>query len=98
MSRSSYKGPYVPYTIWKLIKKINIHRSNKDNKSNKHQSYSIRARSASILPTFVGLTISVYNGKKYIPVHIVEEMVGYKFGQFAPTRTFKGHSGDKKTK
>jgi small subunit ribosomal protein S19 len=54
------------------------------------------SRRSTILPQFVGLTFGVYNGKKFIPVNVTEEMVGHKLGEFAPTRTFSGHSGDKK--
>jgi len=56
------------------------------------------SRRSTIVPEFVGLTIAVHNGKKFIPVYITEEMVGFKLGEFSPTRTFYGHAGDKKTR
>ena len=55
-----------------------------------------RSRRSTIIPDFVGVTISVYNGKSFIPVYVTEDMVGHKLGEFSPTRVFKGHSGDKK--
>jgi small subunit ribosomal protein S19 len=90
MPRSLKKGPFVAES---LLKKV---REAKESKSQK----VIRtwSRSSTITPEFVGLTFAVHNGKKFIPVFVTEEMVGHKLGEFAPTRTFHGHSGDRKVK
>jgi small subunit ribosomal protein S19 len=66
--------------------------------SGRHDVIKIWSRRSTILPQFVGLTFGVYNGHKHIPVLVTEEMVGHKFGEFAPTRTFHGHSADRKAK
>ena len=66
--------------------------------SGRNEVIKIWSRRSTILPQFVGLTFGVYNGQKHVPVAINEEMVGHKFGEFSPTRTFHGHSGDKKAK
>ena len=91
MARSVWKGPFVEGY---LIKKVQALQS---------ESGSIRpiktwSRKSAILPMFVGFTFDVYNGKKFIPVSVSEDMVGRKLGEFAPTRTFYGHSADKKAK
>ncbi len=86
MSRSIKKGPFVDEY---LFKKAELAR--KDKKPIKTWS-----RRSTILPDFVGLTFAVHNGKKFIPVFVSENMVGHKLGEFSPTRTFTGHSGDKK--
>ena len=88
MSRSLKKGPYVDF---KLEEKIN-----KMNSSNKKQVIKTWARRSTISPVFVGHTIAVHNGNKFIPVYVSENMVGHKLGEFSPTRTYRGHSGDKK--
>ena len=88
MSRSLKKGPYVHLS---LLKKVN--KNIEDNKKDVIKTWS---RSSMIIPDFVGVTISVYNGKSFIPVYVTEDMVGHKLGEFSPTRVFKGHSGDKK--
>ncbi|MEI8026195.1 MAG: 30S ribosomal protein S19 [Pseudomonadota bacterium] len=86
MPRSIKKGPFVDEY---LFKKAEV--SRKDKKPIKTWS-----RRSTILPDFVGLTFAVHNGKKFVPVFVSENMVGHKLGEFAPTRTFTGHSGDKK--
>lgn len=90
MSRSAKKGPYVDL---KLLKKVEIMRDSGDKKVIKTW-----ARSSTVVPEFVGFTFAVHNGKKFIPVYVTENMVGHKFGEFAPTRTFFAHAGDKKGK
>ena len=90
MTRSSYKGPFVDLY---LLKKADVATA-----SGNKQPIKIWSRRSTIVPQFMGLTFSVYNGKKFIPVSVSEEMVGHKFGEFAPTRTFTGHTADKKAK
>ncbi len=90
MSRSIKKGPFVDAH---LVKKVETAQANKDKKPIKTWS-----RRSTVLPDFIGLTIAVHNGKQHIPVYISENMVGHKLGEFALTRTFKGHGGDKKGK
>ena len=90
MVRSVWKGPFVEASI---LKKADVARS-----SGRHDVIKIWSRRSTILPQFVGLTFGVYNGQKHVPVSVNEEMVGHKFGEFSPTRTFHGHSGDKKAK
>jgi small subunit ribosomal protein S19 len=89
MSRSLKKGPFVDHH---LLKKVDTARANNDKKPIKTWS-----RRSTVIPDFVGFTISVHNGKQHIPVFVTENMVGHKLGEFAMTRTFKGHSADKKT-
>ena len=90
MARSTWKGPFVELSLLK--------------KAEAAQDAGARApiktwsRRSTILPQFVGLTFNVYNGHKFIPVSVNEDMVGHKLGEFAPTRTFHGHAGDKKGK
>ena len=88
MSRSVWKGPYFDVTLYKKVKK-----SKEENSKSPIKTWS---RRSTIIPDFVGVTLSVYNGKSFIPVFITEDMVGHKLGEFSPTRVFKGHSGDKK--
>ena len=88
MARSVWKGPYFDVTLFKKIKK-----SKEESSKSPIKTWS---RRSTIIPDFVGVTISVYNGKSFIPVYITEDMVGHKLGEFSPTRVFKGHSGDKK--
>ena len=90
MARSVWKGPFVD---GHLLKKVQILRE-KGSKS----PVKTWSRRSTILPQFVGTTFSVYNGKKFIPVLVTEEMVGHKLGEFAPTRTYFGHTDDKKAK
>jgi small subunit ribosomal protein S19 len=88
MSRSLKKGPFVD---GHLQAKIDKAQGNKDKKPIKTWS-----RRSTILPDFIGLTIAVHNGKAHVPVYVTEQMVGHKLGEFALTRTFKGHAADKK--
>jgi small subunit ribosomal protein S19 len=90
MARSVWKGPFVDGY---LLKKADTARS-----SGRHEMIRIWSRRSTILPQFVGLTFGVYNGQKHIPVVVTEEMVGHKFGEFSPTRSFYGHSSDRKAK
>lgn len=90
MPRSIKKGPYVD---GHLIKKVDKAVATSDKRPIKTWS-----RRSMILPEFVGLTIAVHNGRIHVPVYVTENMVGYKLGEFAATRTFRGHSADKKTK
>ena len=90
MGRSIWKGPFVDGY---LLKKAEASRS-----SGRHEMIRIWSRRSTILPQFVGLTFGVYNGQKHIPVLVTEEMIGHKFGEFAPTRMFYGHSSDRKAK
>jgi len=88
MARSIKKGPFVD---GHLMKKVEAAQAAKDKRPIKTWS-----RRSTVLPDFVGLTIAVHNGKQHIPVYVTENMVGHKLGEFALTRTFKGHSADKK--
>ena len=88
MSRSLKKGPYVQLS---LLKKVN-----KNIEDNKKDVIKTWARSLMIIPDFVGQTIAVHNGKQFIPVYITENMVGHKLGEFSPTRSFRGHTGNKR--
>ena len=88
MARSIKKGPFVD---GHLMKKVETASASKDKRPIKTWS-----RRSTILPDFVGLTIAVHNGKQHIPVYVTENMVGHKLGEFSPTRTFHGHSGDRK--
>jgi small subunit ribosomal protein S19 len=87
MARSIKKGPYI---FHKLLEKIE-----KANESTKRGVIKTWSRASMIIPTMVGHTIAVHNGKSFIPVFVTENMVGHKLGEFAPTRTFKGHGGKK---
>jgi len=88
MARSIKKGPYIHH---KLLKKVEIAQD-----SAKKSVIKTWSRSSMVIPTRVGLTIAVHNGKSFIPVYVTENMVGHKLGEFAPTRTYKGHSGNRK--
>lgn len=90
MSRSVWKGPFFDAY---LLKKAEEARS-----SGKNRVIQTWSRRSTIIPQFVGLTFGVYNGQKFIPVLVTEEMVGHKFGEFSPTRTYYGHGADKKAK
>jgi small subunit ribosomal protein S19 len=90
MSRSLKKGPYIE---GQLLKKVQMAQESRSNRVVKTWS-----RRSTIVPEMVGLTLAVHNGRKFIPVFISENMVGHKLGEFSPTRTFHGHSGDKKSK
>src|SRR3979490_2566626 len=88
MARSVWKGPFVDGYLLK--------KAEKSRGSGRNEIIKIWSRRSTILPQFVGLTFGVYNGRKFIPVNVTEEMVGHKLGEFSPTRTFTSHSGDKK--
>lgn len=90
MPRSLKKGPFADNH---LVKKVETAATNNDRRVIKTWS-----RRSTILPEMVGLTFAVHNGKKFIPVFVTENMVGHKLGEFSPTRTFHGHTADKKTK
>tara|TARA_R110000824_G_scaffold399843_1_gene605907 strand:+ start:3043 stop:3321 length:279 start_codon:yes stop_codon:yes gene_type:complete len=90
MARSVKKGPFVDGY---LLKKADAARA-----STRKDVVKIWSRRSTILPQFVGITFGVHNGKKHVPVLVNEDMVGHKFGEFAPTRTFFGHAADKKAK
>lgn len=83
MSRSIKKGPYVHESLLKKVKAMN--------EKNEKKVVKTWSRASTILPSFVGHTIAVHDGRKHVPVYITEDMVGHKLGEFAPTRTFKGH-------
>lgn len=91
MGRSLKKGPFADDHLLKKVEELN--------ESDKKQVIKTWSRRSTIFPSFVGHTIAVYDGRKHVPVYITEDMVGHKLGEFAPTRSFRGHSGDdKKTK
>jgi len=90
MSRSSKKKPFVAESLLKKVEAMN--------ETGKKEVVKTWSRVSTIYPQFVGHTIAVHDGRKHVPVYITEEMIGHKLGEFAPTRTFKGHSGDKTTK
>ncbi|HEX5679355.1 MAG TPA: 30S ribosomal protein S19 [Desulfobacterales bacterium] len=90
MARSLKKGPFIDV---KLLKKVQVAQETRASRVIKTWS-----RRSMIVPEMVGLTLAVHNGRKFIPVFVSENMVGHKLGEFSPTRTFHGHSGDKKTK
>lgn len=87
MARSIKKGPYVAYKLSRKIDALN--------ESGKKTVIKTWSRSSMIVPEMVGHTIAVHNGNKFIPVYVTENMVGHKLGEFAPTRTFRGHSSKK---
>ncbi|MEG1710532.1 MAG: 30S ribosomal protein S19 [Clostridia bacterium] len=89
MSRSVKKGPYVHEKLLNRIQEMN--------KKGEKKVIKTWSRSSTIFPDFVGHTIAVHDGRKHVPVYVTEEMVGMKLGEFAPTRTFRGHSGSKTT-
>ncbi|MEX0838036.1 MAG: 30S ribosomal protein S19 [Parvibaculum sp.] len=90
MARSVKKGPFVDGY---LLKKAEATRG-----SGRKEVIKMWSRRSTVLPQFVGLTFGVHNGKKHIPVLVTEDMVGHKFGEFSPTRTYYGHTSDKKSK
>ncbi|HWR38589.1 MAG TPA: 30S ribosomal protein S19 [Patescibacteria group bacterium] len=89
MSRSIKKGPYVHESVMKKITAMNA--------VNEKKVIKTWSRSSTILPTFIGHTIAVHDGRKHVPVYITEDMVGHKLGEFAPTRTYKGHGGQERS-
>ena len=90
MSRSVGEGPFVDAYVLKKAEAAS--------ESDRNNVIKIWSRRSTILPQFVGLTFGVYNGRKHIPVNVTEEMIGQKFGEFSPTRTYQGHTADKKAK
>jgi small subunit ribosomal protein S19 len=88
LSRSSKKGPYVEDRLLKRIEGMNT--------SGSKQMIRTWSRTSTIFPEMVGHTIAVHDGRKHVPVFVTEQMVGHKLGEFAPTRTFRAHSGDRK--
>jgi small subunit ribosomal protein S19 len=90
MARSAWKGPFFDMYLLKKVDTV------KD--SNKNTVIQTWSRRSTIIPQFVGVTFGVYNGHKFIPVLVTEDMVGHKLGEFAPTRTYYGHGADKKAK
>ena len=90
MSRSLKKGPYVDERLLRRVEKLNA--------EDKKEALKTWSRSSTIYPQMIGHTIAVHDGRKHVPVYITEEMIGHKLGEFAPTRTFKGHAGAKSSK
>lgn len=90
MGRSIKKGPYVQPVLLKRIQQMN--------EAGDKKILKTWSRSSTIFPDFVGHTFAVHDGRKHVPVYVTEDMVGHKLGEFAPTRTFKGHAGSKTTK
>jgi small subunit ribosomal protein S19 len=88
MSRSLKKGPYIDFKVERKVLAMN--------EANKKSVLKTWARASVISPDFVGHTIAVHNGNKFIPVYVTENMVGHRLGEFAPTRTYRGHGGNKK--
>ena len=88
MSRSVKKGPFIEKSLYKKVLDLN--------KSGERRNIRTYSRCSTIIPEMVGGTISVYNGKSWIPVYITENLVGHKLGEFAPTRIFRGHAGSDK--
>jgi small subunit ribosomal protein S19 len=89
MSRSLKKGPFVEERLLKRVEEMN--------EKGEKKVIKTWSRSSTIFPQFVGHTIAVHDGRKHVPVYCTEDMVGHKLGEFAPTRTFRGHAGEKKT-
>ncbi len=87
MSRSIKKGPFIQEALLKRVEEMNT--------SGKKVVLKTWSRSSTIFPEFVGHTIAVHDGKKHVPVYVTEDMVGHKLGEFAPTRTYRGHAGEK---
>ena len=90
MSRSSKKGPFIAERLLQKIESLND--------SGSKQMIRTWSRSSTVFPEMVGHTIAVHDGRKHVPVFVNEQMVGHKLGEFAPTRTFRGHSGDRAAK
>ena len=87
MGRSIKKGPYVQPALYKRVLEMN--------EAGEKRVLKTWSRSSTIFPDFVGHTFAVHDGRKHVPVYVTEDMVGHKLGEFAPTRTFKGHAGSK---
>jgi small subunit ribosomal protein S19 len=90
VTRSVWKGPFIDGYL--------LQKADKSRASGRNEVIKMWSRRSTILPQFVGLTFGVYNGHKFIPVLVTENMIGHKFGEFSPTRTFHGHAADKKAK
>ena len=88
MPRSLKKGPFIDLSLEKKVEAALA--------SNDKRPIKTWSRRSTVIPDFVGVTISVYNGKSFIPVYVTEDMVGHKLGEFSPTRSFRGHSGNKR--
>ena len=88
MSRSLKKGPFIDEHLMKKVEALNA--------SNQKKVIQTWSRRSTIYPDFVGHTVAVHNGKTHLPIYVTEDMVGHKFGEFAPTRTYRGHGKDKK--
>ena len=89
MARSIKKGPFVDHHLMKKVQGMND--------TNEKRVIKTWSRRSTIIPDMIGHTFAVHNGRKFIPVYVTENMVGHKLGEFSPTRTFHGHSGDRKT-
>jgi small subunit ribosomal protein S19 len=87
MSRRIKKGPYVQEVLFKRVEQMN--------ETGEKKTLKTWSRSSTIFPEFVGHTFAVHDGRKHVPVYVTEDMVGHKLGEFAPTRTYKGHAGSK---
>ena len=90
MGRSIKKGPYIQPVLLKRVKEMN--------KAGEKRVLKTWSRSSTIFPDFVGHTFAVHDGKKHVPVYVTEDMVGHKLGEFAPTRTYRGHAGSKSSR
>ena len=90
MSRSVKKGPFIQPVLIKRVEELNA--------KNEKKVLKTWSRASTIFPQFVGHTVAVHDGRKHVPVYVTEDMVGHKFGEFAPTRTFRGHAGEKASK
>lgn len=89
MGRSIKKGPFVQPVLLKRVKEMNV--------AGEKRVLKTWSRSSTIFPDFVGHTFAVHDGRKHVPVYVTEDMVGHKLGEFAPTRTYRGHAGAKKS-
>ena len=89
MSRSVKKGPFIQEKLLKRVQEMN--------KTGEKKVLKTWSRASTIFPDFIGHTVAIHDGRKHVPVYITEDMVGHKFGEFAPTRTFRGHAGEKST-
>ncbi|MBR6220022.1 MAG: 30S ribosomal protein S19 [Clostridia bacterium] len=87
MSRSVKKGPFIQPALLKRVQEMNA--------SGDKKVLKTWSRASTIFPDFIGHTVAVHDGRKHVPVYVTEDMVGHKFGEFAPTRTFRGHAGEK---
>ena len=90
MARSLKKGPFIDEHLLKKVQALN--------EANQKKVIQTWSRRSTIYPDFVGHTVAVHNGKTHLPIYVTEDMVGHKFGEFAPTRTYRGHGKDKKSK